>query len=233
VNAGDTTTANIRLAIWELAWSDEFDGTEIDRDRWNIFEGGTGVPDQLHWASPDEVLVGDGILRLRSRKRELNGFHYTSGDVNSRYFQQYGRFEVRARLPRGQGIWPAHWLWPVDAGTPEIDIMEMLGNVPNIIHMTYHFQDQKGDRLQSGMIFNGPDFSQDFHTFCVEWYPDEIRWLIDGVERFRTANIDPPKPLHIILDTYIGGNWPGDPDSTTIFPQYHDIDYVRVYRSAE
>jgi beta-glucanase (GH16 family) len=121
--------------------------------------------------------------------------------------------------------------WP-----PEIDITEVLGHEPNKVHLTHHWGTARA-RKEKTAHFVGPDFSADFHVFAVEWERGRIRWLVDGVERSRSeteagagAERIPAEPFYLLLNTAVGGQWPGNPDETTTFPQYHDIDYVRVYR---
>jgi hypothetical protein len=156
---------------------------------------------------------------------------YTSGLVETRgkFAITYGRIEIRAKLPRTQGLWPAHWMLPDDGSwPPEIDIMECVGSQPNMITMSLHTGTWPGLYSQSE-DFIGPDYSADFHTFALEWEPKEMRWFIDGVKQFSTANSIPNVPMFLILNTAVGGDMPGEPDETTELPQFHAIDYVRVY----
>ena len=81
--------------------------------------------------------------------------------------------------------------------------------------------------------FTGPDFTEDYHVFSLEWYPDSLRWLVDETVRFKSTQGVPHEPMYLIMNTAVGGGWPGSPDNTTIFPQYHDIDYVRFYTQNE
>ena len=217
---------------WKLVWSDEFEKKPIDLSKWNVEDGPGLYNNELQYYAPDEVLVKDGALRLRSRHRHYRGRDYTSGKVTTRgkFSQTYGKFEVRARLPKTKGIWPAHWLLPEDgAWPPEIDITELLGHDPRTVHMSNHYGTAAKHEEQTSH-FTGPDYSDDFHTFAVEWQPRLIRWLVDGQERFRSTQGVPDKPFYLILNTAVGGEWPGKPDDKTVFPQFHDIDYVRVYR---
>lgn len=163
-------------------------------------------------------------------------YYYTSGMVNTRdkFTFTYGRFEICARLPKTQGLWQAHWLLPNDRHwPPEIDIMELLGHRPNRVYMTFHWGSDPVHHQQTppcSLTIN-TDFSSDFHIFRLDWSPKAIEGFVDDNQIFwysTTANI-PNEPFYLILNTAIGGNWPKYPDSTTIFPQYHDIDYVRVY----
>lgn len=216
---------------WYLIWNDEFEGDNLDLSKWRIEDAALIKNNELQYYTPEEVYVHDGVLTLRSQERQMGGREYTSGlvETTGKFSFQYGRVEVRAKLPGTKGMWPAHWLLP-DSGSwpPEIDIMELVGSKPNIIHMTNHFGVWPNNRYVT-RIYRGPDFTKDFHTFAIEWEPSEIRWYIDGVQHFAVTENIPHEPFHIILNTAVGGNMPGNPDSTTVFPQYHDIDYVRVY----
>ncbi len=216
---------------WYLLWNDEFDGTELDGSKWRVENAALNKNNELQYYTPEEVSVHDGLLTLRSSKKNRGGREYTSGLVETRgkFAQQYGRIEVRAKLPQGKGIWPAHWMLPASGKwPPEIDITEIIGHQPNVMHMTVHWG-TSSDRKKRGDIFIGPDFSQDFHEFAVEWDKDAITWFVDGQQRLQVTEYVPQEPFFIILNTAVGGNWPGCPNSQTQFPQYHDIDYVRVY----
>ena len=129
---------------------------------------------------------------------------YTSGHVDTlgKFKQEYGRFEIRAKLPRGQGIWPALWMLPANRETwpPEIDIVELLGHEPNTIHMTNHFGVWPKNKLE-GKDFTGPDFTKDFHVYALEWEPDELRWYVDGDLKHSTRKHIPKEPFYIILNT--------------------------------
>ncbi len=217
---------------WILVWQDEFKGNQVDTGKWRVENADLDKNAEWQYYSPDEVYLENGFLVLRSQKRDKEKRNYTSGlvETKDRFTQTYGRFEIRAKLPRGQGIWPAIWLmnavgkWP-----PEIDIVEMLGQEPDKVYMTNHFGTYPNNQLE-GAPYVGLDFSKDFHTFTLEWEPEELRWYIDGVKRFSTKKNVPNVPFYIILNTAVGGNWPGYPDETTQFPQFHLIDYVAVYQ---
>ncbi len=218
-------------AVWKLVWQDEFDGDAVDRAKWFVEDAALDKNNEQQYYSPDEVFLREGHLVLRSRRREKGGHPYTSGLVETKgtFSQTYGLFEVRAKLPRGQGVWPAHWLMPADnRWPPEIDITELLGHEPHTVHMTLHWPGPPMNGTD-GTSFTGPDFTQGFHIFSVEWEVHEMRWLIDGKQRYATKEHIPDIPMRIILNTAVGGDWPGEADQTTIFPQEHIIDYVRVY----
>lgn len=243
---------------WKLVWHDEFNGKKIDKSKWNILTRETSKHGELQFYIPDEVYIADGCLRIRSSVRDFGNKHYTSGrlDTKDKLALTYGRFEIRGKLPVGQGIWPAYWLYPQnrdwimeqamseavangrEGSIPElrpwyteIDIMEFLGHEPKIIYATYHYYSFQGvKKASSGKYVGETSFGDDFHTYVLEWEADAIRWYIDG-KLMHTATEGVPHTDHfLILNTAIGGSWPGNPDSTTVFPQFHDIDYVRVYQ---
>ncbi|MHC1730857.1 MAG: family 16 glycosylhydrolase [Bacteroidales bacterium] len=243
---------------WQLVWQDEFNGRSLDTSKWTVLIRETSKHGELQYYVPDEVYIENGYLRIRSRVRKYGSKAYTSGrlDTEGKFAPVYGRFEIRAKLPGGQGLWPAHWLYPqerdwlmektmedaVASGKErlipeerpwytEIDIMEFLGHEPGVLYGTMHYCDYDGTRRStSGTWRSNVNYTKDFHVYALEWEPDSIRWFIDGNRIHATANGIPHTPHYIILNTAVGGSWPGDPDSTTVFPQYHDIDWVRVYR---
>lgn len=217
---------------WRLVWNDEFDGPALDPQKWRVEHAALVKNNELQFYAADEVYLEDGCLVIRSRERELGGRAYTSGlvDTQRRFSQAFGRFEVRAMLPSGKGIWPAHWMLPEDhpSWPPELDIMELLGHEPDVVHMTQHWGTWPNN-AHRGVPVHGPDFSRGFHTFALEWSPDRIDWYLDDHLEFSSTDDIPQMPFYLILNTAVGGDWPGNPDGTTSFPQYHRIDYVRVY----
>ena len=217
---------------WFLTWHDEFDGTTVDLSKWTPDDRNLHKNNELQHYRPDDVIVKDGILTLRSQAREFQGQPYTSGLVDSRgkFYQAYGRFEARVKVPKGKGLWPAFWLLPEDASwPPEIDIMEFLGHIPNIVNMTLH-SPGPGGKITQHKDFFGPYFPKDFHTFSVEWEPDEMRFFVDGKQRAAYKEHLPDKPHFIILNMAVGGDWPGNPDDPKVFPAKFEIDYVRVWQ---
>ena len=223
------------LPGWKLTWHDEFDGEKLDTNTWNVMDAELKKNKELQYYTPEDVYLENGHLVLRSQKRDMGTRHYTSGHVDTKnhFSQEYGRFEVRAKLPTTQGLWPAHWMLPEAGGwPPEIDIMEMIGKSPRRILMTVHWR-ENGHPEHSGFSYVGPDYSADYHLFAVEWDPDRLTWFIDGVRRHMTKLHSPSTPFYVILNTAVGGILPGNPDDTTVFPQYHSIDYVRVYQRPE
>jgi beta-glucanase (GH16 family) len=241
---------------WTMIFHDEFNGTTLDTTKWttcyfNFTVGNGCVHDQneLELYRPEDVIVSNGTLKLRAEKRDItasNGkiYHYTSGMVStgptasnpnhSRFSFQYGYMEMRAKIPAGQGMWPAFWALPTDRSwPPEIDVFEILGNAPQVINMHYHYVMANGGNGDSGGEWTGPDFSADWHTYAVDWEPHAIIWYVDGIERRRytsAANIV-SKPMYLIANLAVGGDWPGPPDTTTPFPSDFEINYIRVWKS--
>ncbi len=243
---------------WKLIWQDEFNGKSLDKTKWNVLTRETSKHGELQYYVPDEVYLENGCLRIRSQVRDFGDKHFTSGrlDTKDKLAITYGRFEIRGKLPVGQGLWPAYWLYPQnrewemeyvmseavangkESSIPElrpwyteIDIMEFLGHEQKTLYATFHFTSFQGVKKSSSATYVGKvSYGDDFHIYALEWEIDAIRWYIDG-ELIHTAKVGIPHKDHfLILNTAIGGSWPGNPDSTTVFPQFHDIDYVRVYQ---
>ncbi|MBC8144326.1 MAG: family 16 glycosylhydrolase [bacterium] len=230
----DTAHVSVRLPIWRLTWSDEFTGDAVDVNIWHQPEGDAGAPDWATRYRRHAASVGEGRLRMTSTHDAIEPGKYSTAILVTREFYQYGRFEIRAKLPRGRGMWPAHWLWPLDKhSAPELDIMEMVGHDPSMTYMTYHFGNPDGTRGKKSKAWRGFDRSADYYTYSLEWYPGEARWLIDDVECFRTSLVQADEPMNLIICTAVGGDWPGDPDATTVFPQFHDVEFVRIYHAVE
>jgi beta-glucanase (GH16 family) len=243
---------------WHLVWEDNFNGSRLDTSKWNVLLREHSKHNELQYYVPDEVYTEDGNLRIRSRVRKYGDMDYTSGrlDTRGKFTPVYGRFEIRARLPAGKGIWPAYWLYPQNRNWQmeyimseavangresfipeerpwysEIDIMEFLGHEPNILYGTLHYYSFDGQKKTSSGTWRGDvDYSKDYHIYVLEWEPDSMRWFIDDQLIHHTASGIPHTPHYLIINTAIGGAWPGNPDSTTVFPQFHDVDYVRVYQ---
>jgi len=218
---------------WRLTFRDEFGGVGLDRAKWNdCYWHGRTHGNELQYYAPDGLEVSGGVLRLKAEKRRYEGHEYTSGMITSlgKFEQRYGLFEIRAKFPKGKGYWPAFWLLPTSRRwPPEIDVLEILGHEPNKVYMTVHWRDEQGKHVFHSMNWVGPDFSADFHTFAVEWKPEEIIWYVDGVERARTDKGVPHQPMYLIANLAVGGSWPGSPDESTRFPGFMEIDYIRAY----
>jgi beta-glucanase (GH16 family) len=219
---------------WELVWEDDFTGAGLDPHKWNIVDWAAEKNEELQYYSPNNVKVEDGFLKLIAKKEPYGGRKYTSGAVHtkSKYSFLYGKVEMRAKLPKGQGMFPAFWMMTNKENTwlPEIDILEMLGHKPEEIWMVFHWLDENQSLKSVSNSITGPDFSESFHTFGIEWTANSIVWFIDGDERFRTRDHIPNEEMYIYLNTAVGGVWPGNPNATTKFPTFYEVDYVRIYQ---
>lgn len=221
---------------WDLTFHDEFDCPVLDETKWSPhFSWGRSNETELEYYADDSHEIFNGVLRLRAERRAMEGRDYTSGLIASqdKFAQEFGYFEVRCRTPRGTGLWSTFFLLP-DAGgqkvwPPEIDVVENRGYEPNTIHLTNHYKTEETEHAQTGKQYVGPDFAQDFHVFAVDWRPDRVSWIIDGVEQFRLRKNVPSGKMFVVANLAIGG-WAHLPDSSTAFPSYFDIDYIRVFR---
>lgn len=242
-----------------LVFEDEFDGTEVDLSKWTLLVGdGTdfGLPagwgnNELQWYQEDNATVADGMLTITAREEIVNGYNYTSSRMITadKADFKYGRMEMRAKMPITQGMWPAFWMFFTGPGeyggwaaSGEIDIMEYIGSEPTEVFGTIHYgQPFPGNVFSSTEIqLDSGTFNDDFHTFAIEWEPGEIRWYMDDIlystrDTWWSNGGNFPAPFdqdfHLLLNFAVGGNLPGNPDDTSVFPQEYIIDYVRVWQS--
>ena len=253
-----TTTPD--LDGYKILWSDEFDGTELNLDNWTreVREvGWTNNELQEYRDSEENVFVKDGNLVLKAIKTEVDGKpYYTSGKVNSQNKKdfQYGKVVVKAKVPEGQGLWPAIWMMPQDEQhygqwpkCGEIDIMEVLGNDTMTSYSTIHYGEPHAEQ-QGTLSSQSGSYSSDFHVYSVEWEPGEMRFYTDDVLVLKVndwftaveGEDDKPypapfdQPFFVQMNLAVGGDWPGNPDETTNFDNAEFlIDYVRVYQKDE
>jgi len=244
---------------WELVWHDEFDGANIDPNKWGHEVNATGGGNnelQYYTSRSENSFLEAGSLVIQALKERYTGPEgtrdYTSARLRT-YLKgdwKYGRFDIKAKLPYGQGLWPAIWMLPTASkygGWPasgEIDIMELVGHEPNKVYGTIHFANDQRQVVSRGaayVLLSG-NFSDDFHIFTLEWEPAQIHWYVDGLfyqrqNEWYTANAAFPAPFdqyfHLILNVAVGGTWPGNPDFSTIFPQKLIVDYVRVFKKSD
>lgn len=239
-------------AAGRLVWSDEFDGTSINSNHWRFETGnrnGWGNHElEFYTDRPENTYVRDGLLHIVARKESFHGFAYTSARIKTQglFARKYGRFEFRARVPEGQGYWPALWLmpensiygrWP-DCG--EVDVMETKGSNPGVVQGSIHYARPNGGHLQSTALytFSKNNGATNFHTYVIEWTTNQIQWFVDGTlyetqTNWSTAKAPYPapfnQPFYIIMNLAVGGEYGGNPDDTTVFPGELQVDYVRVY----
>lgn len=236
---------------YSIFWQDEFEGDALNLNDYN-FDIGDGCPNICGWGnneleeytnSQENINLADGKLVITATD---NHDKFESAKIHTKDKQEFkfGRIDVRAKLPEGQGIWPAVWMlgenidevgWPACG---EIDIMELVGHKPSTSHGTAHWGPQGGPSTNKGSSYsNSGKFSEQFHVFSIIWKTNEIVWYVDE-EKFFTLTPSVlgnaawrfNQPFYLIFNVAIGGNWPGDPDDTTQFPQQMEIDYVRVFQ---
>jgi len=228
-------------------WTDEFEKDSVDLSRWTFQTGGNGWGnDELeYYTDGSNAKIENGILKIIAKKESMGGRNYTSSRMITKGKGDwlYGRFEIRARVPRGVGTWPAIWMMPTDdsyGGWPksgEIDIMEHVGFDQNNIHFTVHNQTYFAGNGKGATTLVSTA-SDSFHVYRCDWTPAGIRGFVDGVPYFEYDNNHGgpaywpyDKRFYIILNVAIGGAWGGQKGvDDSIFPVSMDVDYVRVYK---
>lgn len=247
-------------ATRHLVWSDEFDYTGLpDSSRWTYDVGGEGWGNNKlqYYTSkrPENARVENGILTIEARAEKMENRDYTSARLltKGRGDWKHARIEVRAKLPRGRGTWPAIWMlastgpsasangpadqpaWPDDG---EIDIMEHVGYAQGMVHATVHtkkYNHVAGTQRGDSVLVK--DCSDAFHVYAVEWNASEMWMEVDSVAYFTFKNDGSgydawpfDNPMHLLLNIAVGGNWGGKMGvDSTIWPQKMEVDYVRVY----
>lgn len=244
-------------AVWNIVWSDEFDGTAISSGSWTFETGnnnGWGNNELEYYTGRSQnAYVTNGMLHIVARQESLGGFNYTSARMKSQnhFSKQYGKLEFRAKMPYGVGFWPALWMlgnnfpsvgWPACG---EIDIMENKGGVPGQVQGTIHYSNSSNQHLQSTVVYNFPtnNGATNFHTYLLYWASNSIQWFVDGqlyeTQTSWSSSTGPyPAPFnqrfYFIMNLAVGGNYVGNPstnsiNTSAIWPGDMQVDYVRVY----
>jgi beta-glucanase (GH16 family) len=245
-NAGYTTPN--QYSGFTLSWSDEFSGKSINSSNWSFERGnnnGWGNRELENYTDRiQNAFVSGGNLVIEARQESLGGFNYTSARMVTKANQsfKFGRIDIRAKLPKGKGIWPALWMlgsnidqisWPACG---EIDILELVGHEPNKAHGTLHWGASSALHQFSGKnyVLNSGHFYDSFHVFSMEWTADLIQIYVDDVPYFSmdisTGGLPFNEKFFFIFNVAVGGDWPGSPDSSTVFPQRMIVDYVQVFQ---
>jgi beta-glucanase (GH16 family) len=241
----------------KLVWSDEFNiPGEPDTSRWN-YDLGDGCPNVCGWGNNEleyytkdskNVRVENDRLIIEAHKEPLNGKGFTSTRIVSKLKGDwlYGRIEIKAKLPRGKGTWPAIWMLSTDwkyGGWPacgEIDIMEHVGHDPGVIHGTIHtesYNHLKQTQKEGKVIV--VDAQEEFHVYAIDWSKNKMEFFVDGKlyhsitkginDTFKEWPFD--QRFHLIMNVAVGGNWGGAQGvDDSIWPQKMEVDYVRVYQ---
>jgi beta-glucanase (GH16 family) len=228
---------------WALIWAEEFNGNFLDTDTWNYDLGNNGWGNnewQLYTSDAENIVVNGGSLKITAREEFSDQTYYTSSRIqsNNKFEFQYGKVEGRLKLPLGQGIWPAFWMlggnietvsWP---NCGEIDIMEHVNN-ELMTHGTVHWENW-GHQYEGSSVSLDPT---EFHVYGVIWNEEKITFFVDGEVYFEFIYSQNPNstnifqnPFFFILNVAVGGNWPGYPDNTTVFPATMEVDYIRVFQ---
>ncbi len=248
------------LAEYTLVWSDEFDGPDIDPANWEFMYGDGSDYGNPGWGNnewqwytdrSENCYISGGQMHIAARRDYWQGHEYTSARLRTLYRADflYGRIEASIKLPSTQGIWPAFWMLPTDspyggwAASGEIDIMESI-NTADRVYGTIHYGGTWPENVHSGGDYaDGTDYSADFHTYTLQWEPDAMLWYVDGQLYYAVtssgwySDADPgntrapfDNAFHMLLNVAVGGNWPGYPDGSSVFPQELVIDWVRIYQ---
>ncbi|MDZ4657430.1 MAG: glycoside hydrolase family 16 protein [Bythopirellula sp.] len=232
---------------WEIVWNDEFDGTSLNTQNWTALDRKDSFNNEKQYYHPNQVAVSGGNLQLTAINVPRQGKSYQSGLITSNDLFGPGRFEARVDLPTSQGMWPAFWLnanqvpWPQGG---EIDILENRGSQPNLVSSAYHWQTNPGpccgqhqfvyDEYTATVGGLPVNFHAGFHTFAAEWDETSIKYYVDGNLHFTvTETADRPifeTPKNIIVNLAVGGDFGGDPNGSTIWPQTMTVDYVRYWQ---
>lgn len=242
---------------WRLVWSDEFSGTTLDTSKWSVERSNFGHPNgTLQCYRTDNAVVSGGTLRLVAKQQSARcsgtNKNYTSGMVHTknRVDWLYGRFEIRAKTTAGKGMFPALWLsssdktWGSWPRSGEIDIMEQIGQRPNIMAGSIHWGNTTSPQRKVTEYFSPTPLTQAFHTYAIEWEPGAVRWFIDDQLYATSTAADGwfvpgggggagapfNKDFFLIMNLAVGHDWPGAPNAQTPFPNDFQIDYVRVYQ---
>ena len=252
IPAGGYSTPS-SYANMTLVWGDEFQDSEINGSDWT-FEigngsGGWGNNELQYYKSENTSIELGEYMVIEAKEEPTNGFSYSSSRLVTKDKKefQYGRIDIRAALPQGQGLWPALWMlganidqasWPACG---EIDIMELVGNSPSQVHATVHYGTTFGNHQYQGgttLTPNGGKFADNFHVFSLIWEEDLMQFLVNDQVYYEVNSNDmqggQPYPFNqdffFIFNVAVGGTWPGSPNANTVFPQRMVVDYVRVFQ---
>ncbi|MBT3670002.1 MAG: glycoside hydrolase family 16 protein [Chloroflexi bacterium] len=238
----------VELEGWKLIWADEFSENTLISTNWTYDIGGGGWGNhelQTYTNNIENIRIENGVLIIEAIKNETGPRKYTSARIKTQSLQAftYGRIEASIQIPKGQGIWSAFWMLGEDfptSGWPnsgEIDILENIGR-ENTIYGTIHGPGYSGGNGVGSPYYPKEILSDGFHTYAIEWSINEISWYLDDVKYNTIRSTGVPgnwvydHPFFIILNVAVGGEWPGPPGNSTVFPQQMLVDYVRVYKSS-
>lgn len=220
---------------WTLVFSDEFNGTRLDKLKWATNYPYNRGPQhgELEGYASSAVTVANGMLKLTATKQPQGSQPYTSGMISSAksFSWRYGVAEIRLQTPPGVGYWPAFWTMNIPFGSfpPEIDMLELKGGSPTTIWMG-HYWGTWPTVYGWQTTWTGANFTTGFHTVTVEWNPTYLIWYVDGVWRARTRSNIPQTGMYLIANLAVGGTFAGNPTPATVFPGTMQVDYIRVWQ---
>src|SRR5947209_13694270 len=222
---------------WHLVFDDEFNSRTLDSTRWitNAGRGGTCTSVDVGGVAcfdSSAISVSNGNVHIEANKERINGMDYLAGIINTdtKYYFTYGYFDIRAKMPKGDGLWGSIWLYNQAGDSNEIDIVELLGKDPTTAHQTMH-STTSGKHQYSSI---GTDWTRGYHDYAVKWQPGRLTFYIDGIVGGTVANGVPAEKLFLMVNLDVGGRntWSGPPDISTPWPSYINIDYVKVYQQS-
>jgi beta-glucanase (GH16 family) len=226
--------------LWTMNWSEEFEGTQLNSATWSYDLGNSGWGNnelQNYTNAASNLEVSNGSLKITARNDNGN---YTSSRIisNNKKEVQSGKIEARIKITIGQGIWPAFWMLGANyenVGWPqcgEIDIMEHVNN-ESLTNGTMHWYNGTGHSYEGSSV---PFVEQDFHVYGIYWDQHKVQFQLDSVPYYEFVYANYPnaesiftKPFFFLLNVAVGGNWPGNPDGSTVFPATMEVDYIRTY----
>ncbi|WP_144892456.1 glycoside hydrolase family 16 protein [Flavobacterium tiangeerense] len=241
------TCSFAQVGTRKLVWEEHFNGKSLNEKTWNI-ELGDGCPN-CGWGNNERQLytndnhkIEKSCLVITAKKEADNKYTSTRITTKGKKEFQYGRFEARAKLPVGHGIWPAFWMlgsnidqvgWPMCG---EIDILEYVGKEPNMVFTSLHTQDSHGNTINTKKT-KIESIEEGFHLYAIEWTPDKIEFFVDAKlvytfqPELKTQAVWPyNQPFYFIINMAIGGNFGGPKVDDAIFPQKFYIDYIKVFQ---
>ncbi|MEP0752807.1 glycoside hydrolase family 16 protein [Trichocoleus sp. Lan] len=234
-----TTGSAPNIPGWTLTFADEFNSTSLDKANYVRYWGKPSTAGAVSWWNGNSTLiVQNGLLRLKIAKETITKdgvtFPYTAGGFTQLTAQTYGRWVVRARFQKGEGtqgyisLWRQDFKWP-----PEIDFAELRGNIPNENIFTQHYLLDGKKKSEVSKLYE-TNYTDDFHEYTVIWEPGRLTWLVDGVQKFTTTQKFDAFPMVLAVGNLVGScnSFAGCPLTTTPFPTYLDVDYIRIYKKA-
>jgi beta-glucanase (GH16 family) len=246
----DCQVSSAATDAWTQVWADEFNGSAVNTTNWRNLQWTEPYNNERQAYVPSQASVLGGMLTITATNQPFGGKQYRSARLESNYSNQYGRWEIRAKLPSTKGTWPAIWLLPNGAQYPwpsqgEIDILENRGQQPNLTSAAFHYgpnsnsHQYKYDENTTARFGQPVNYHDSFHTYTVEWDAQKIRYFIDDVNWYTlydsevNGTISQNAPMETVLNVAVGGDFLGgsdqQPDGSSIWPQTMQVDYVRVF----